>query len=59
MIANASFATLGLHPLLMSALTELGYQQATPVQQTAIPAILQGRDVVAGDVARADDGTAR
>jgi superfamily II DNA/RNA helicase len=48
MIANASFATLGLHPLLMSALTELGYQQATPVQQTAIPAILQGRDVVAG-----------
>jgi ATP-dependent RNA helicase RhlE len=48
MIANASFATLGLHPLLMSALTELGYQQPTPIQQTAIPAILQGRDVVAG-----------
>lgn len=48
MIANASFATLGLHPLLMSALTELGYQQATPVQQSAIPAILQGRDMVAG-----------
>lgn len=48
MIANASFATLGLHPLLLSALTELGYQQATPVQQSAIPAILQGRDMVAG-----------
>ncbi|MBK8326954.1 MAG: DEAD/DEAH box helicase [Moraxellaceae bacterium] len=48
MIANASFATLGLHPLLISAVTELGYQQATPVQQSAIPAILQGRDVVAG-----------
>ena len=48
MIANASFATLGLHTLLMSALTELGYQQATPVQQSAIPAILQGRDMVAG-----------
>lgn len=48
MIANASFATLGLDPLLISAVTELGYQQATPVQQSAIPAILQGRDVVAG-----------
>jgi ATP-dependent RNA helicase RhlE len=48
MIANASFATLGLHPLLLSAVTELGYQQATPVQQSAIPAILQGRDMVAG-----------
>lgn len=42
-----SFASLGLHPHLLSALTEMGYQQPTPVQMQVISPILQGEDVLA------------
>lgn len=43
-----SFAQLSLHPSLMTRLAELNYQQATPIQLQAIPAILSGQDVMAG-----------
>lgn len=43
-----SFAELGLAPELLSVLDTLGYQQPTPIQLGAIPAVLQGRDVLAG-----------
>lgn len=42
-----SFASLGLSESILKALSEKGYQQPTPVQQKAIPAILAGRDVMA------------
>jgi superfamily II DNA/RNA helicase len=42
------FASLGLEPALVAATTRLGYTQPTPVQAAAIPAILRGRDVLAG-----------
>ncbi|MBE9399401.1 DEAD/DEAH box helicase [Pontibacterium sp. N1Y112] len=42
-----SFASLGLSEFLVRALDEQGYEQPTPVQDKAIPAILNGGDVVA------------
>ncbi|MDI3325546.1 DEAD/DEAH box helicase [Pontibacterium granulatum] len=43
----ASFTSLGLSEFLLSTLTELGYEQPTPVQTQAIPVVLRGGDVVA------------
>ena len=42
-----SFASLGLTPDLLRQTELLGYQQATAVQQQAIPPILAGKDVLA------------
>jgi ATP-dependent RNA helicase DeaD len=41
-----SFAELGLPPELLQALDELGYEEPTPIQREAIPALLSGADVV-------------
>ncbi|EJL83092.1 DNA/RNA helicase, superfamily II [Polaromonas sp. CF318] len=45
------FSSLGfspaLLPLLLRALDEKGYTAPTPIQQAAIPAVLEGRDLVA------------
>lgn len=43
-----TFEKLGLNPALLRAVTEQGYTEATPIQQQAIPAILDGRDILAG-----------
>jgi len=41
-----SFASLGLSEALAAAVAALGYNTPTPVQQRAIPALLQGRDLM-------------
>ena len=43
-----SFADLGLDPELSRAVAEKGYTDPTPIQARAIPAVLEGRDVLAG-----------
>jgi len=43
-----SFANLGLTPELLRALADKGYATPTPIQSRAIPAVLAGRDVLAG-----------
>ncbi|MCL7419371.1 MAG: DEAD/DEAH box helicase [Methylobacter sp.] len=43
-----SFDQLGLTEGLLKAVAEQGYTMPTPVQQQAIPLILEGRDVLAG-----------
>ncbi|HXI68692.1 MAG TPA: DEAD/DEAH box helicase [Steroidobacteraceae bacterium] len=43
-----SFANLGLTPGLLRALADKGYATPTPIQSQAIPAVLAGRDVLAG-----------
>ncbi|HEY3287575.1 MAG TPA: DEAD/DEAH box helicase [Gemmatimonadaceae bacterium] len=45
--SDAGFASLGLDPRLLDALTALGYEEPTPVQRATIPVLLQGRDVLA------------
>lgn len=44
----ANFTELGLIPPLLARLTELKYQQPTPIQAQAIPSVLAGRDLIAG-----------
>ena len=41
-----SFADLDLRPELVQALASLGYEEPTPIQREAIPAMLSGRDVL-------------
>ena len=41
------FTDLNLLPELLSALSEKGYTVPTPIQQQAIPAVMQGRDLMA------------
>lgn len=43
-----SFKELGLKPELQVALAYKGYADPTPIQKSAIPAILAGRDVLGG-----------
>jgi ATP-independent RNA helicase DbpA len=43
----SDFAQLPLTDALKKALAEIGYAQMTPVQAASLPAILQGRDVIA------------
>ena len=45
--AAPSFIALGLSPALSAAAAELGWAVPTPVQAAALPAILQGQDVLA------------
>jgi ATP-dependent RNA helicase DeaD len=44
---QAGFAALSLEPIWLEQLHKLGISEPTPVQQQAIPAILQGKDVIA------------
>jgi ATP-dependent RNA helicase DeaD len=41
-----TFAELGLSAPLLDALSHLGYEHPTPIQEQAIPALLAGRDVI-------------
>lgn len=43
-----TFADLNLAPEILSALTELGYTTPTPIQEQAIPLVLEGADLMAG-----------
>ncbi|MEY5010949.1 MAG: DEAD-box ATP-dependent helicase CshA [Verrucomicrobiota bacterium] len=40
------FSELGLSPELLKAIARIGFEQASPIQTAAIPAILSGADVV-------------
>jgi superfamily II DNA/RNA helicase len=44
--ARTTFADLGLSDLLLRAIAEKGYLHPTPIQEQAIPIVLQGRDVL-------------
>src|SRR3954471_21259149 len=41
----ASFTDLGLSEEMLASLAHLGYERPTPIQEQAIPALLEGRDV--------------
>ena len=43
---TTTFADLGLSPALLAAVTEVGYEAPTPIQERTIPALLAGRDVI-------------
>jgi ATP-dependent RNA helicase DeaD len=41
-----TFDELGLRPELLNALSALGYEEPTPIQQEAIPPLVEGRDLL-------------
>ncbi len=43
---GGAFAELGLRDELLTALSDLGYEEPTPIQRETIPPVLAGRDVV-------------
>ncbi|MCE1254926.1 MAG: DEAD/DEAH box helicase [Anaerolineae bacterium] len=43
---SLEFENLGLQPRLVQAINQLGYEQPTPIQQSAIPVLLEGHDVI-------------
>jgi len=43
---STEFEAFSLHPALMQAVDELGYESPTPIQERAIPALMNGRDVL-------------
>ena len=43
---SSTFAELGLRPELLAALATLGYEEPTPIQEAAIPVLLQGHDLL-------------
>jgi ATP-dependent RNA helicase DeaD len=43
---NDGFSALGLDPRIVDALTALGYEEPTPIQEQAIPPLVEGRDLL-------------
>ena len=43
---NEGFAALGLDPRIVEALTALGYEEPTPIQQQSITPLIDGRDLL-------------
>src|SRR5581483_10647984 len=41
-----TFADLGLAPAILEALKDVGYDAPSPIQEQAIPSLLQGLDVI-------------
>jgi ATP-dependent RNA helicase DeaD len=47
MSANSSFSRFNLDKKIITALSELGYETATPIQEQGIPVLLNGDDLLA------------
>ncbi len=41
-----TFESLGLHPNLLKALKQVGYETPSPIQAASIPPLLQGKDIL-------------
>lgn len=41
-----NFATLGLHPSVLAAITAVGYEEPSPIQTQSIPLIMAGHDMI-------------
>src|SRR5919107_2044094 len=46
LVGMTTFADLGLSEHLLQALNDVGYQSPSPIQEQAIPPLLEGRDVI-------------
>lgn len=45
-MSDITFKDLGLRPEILSAISEIGYETPSPIQAQAIPALLQGSDIL-------------
>ena len=46
-LKNMSFERFNLHPDLMRGIRDMRYENPTPIQEQAIPPILEGKDLIA------------
>lgn len=46
-VSSPAFTTLPLSPAQLANLTQMGYEAMTPIQAESLPAILDGRDLIA------------
>ncbi len=44
-LSNVTFAELGLHPKLLKAVQDLGFERCTPIQAKTLPLLLKGQNV--------------
>ncbi|WP_040487065.1 ATP-dependent RNA helicase RhlB [Idiomarina sp. A28L] len=44
-LTETQFAELGLHPKVLDALKQIGYEYCTPIQAMSLPIAVQGKDV--------------
>src|SRR6202035_571789 len=44
--SKKSFEDLGLSRLTLNALSDVGYESPSPIQEQAVPPLLEGRDVI-------------
>jgi len=42
-----TFEDFGLHPQILEAISYMGFEKPTPIQEAAIPEIMKGRDLIA------------
>jgi len=45
-MSDITFKDLGLRPEILSAINEIGYETPSPIQAQAIPALLEGNDIL-------------
>jgi len=45
-VCVTGFSELGLAPEILEAIRDVGYEKPSPIQEQAIPALLEGRDVI-------------
>ncbi|PYE52376.1 DEAD/DEAH box helicase [Paenibacillus barcinonensis] len=45
-MTNLNFSDFNLEPLVLQAITELGFEEATPIQSKSIPIALEGKDLI-------------
>ena len=43
---NLKYEDSGIDPRILRAVSEMGYEQMTPIQEQAIPKLMEGRDVI-------------
>jgi len=43
---NKNFTEMGLSPKTLKAIEKMGFTQPTPIQSSAIPTILKGKDII-------------
>ena len=43
---NLRYEDSGINPKILRAVSEMGYTQMTPIQEQAIPQLMEGKDVI-------------
>lgn len=45
-VSGLRYAESGIHPDILRAVQEMGFETMTPIQEQAIPVLLEGKDII-------------